>query len=79
MRLTIVAGLIMGMSLAIQATLAARAKAKVGNAASGVRTHARVVAPWYIAMNDRNGARQLSSNRGNPAAAALRNDDGTRS
>ena len=51
MRLTIVAGLIMGMSLAVQSTLAARAKAKVGNAASGVRTHARVVAPWYIAMN----------------------------
>ncbi|MGB8685405.1 MAG: hypothetical protein WCD12_21170 [Candidatus Binatus sp.] len=66
MRLTILAGLIMGMSLAIQATLAARAKTKVGNAASGVRTHARVVAPWYIAMND-------------GRSSASRNDDGTRS
>jgi hypothetical protein len=79
MRLTILAGLIMGMSLAIQATLAARTRAKVGNAASAVRTHARVVAPWYIAIDDRNGAGQLTSARGNPAAATLPNDDGTRS
>jgi hypothetical protein len=79
MRLTIVAGLIMGMSLALQATLAARARAKVGNAASAVRAHARVVAPWYIAMKDRDSARQLASTRGNPAAAVVRNDDGIRS
>jgi hypothetical protein len=52
MRLTIVAGLIMGMSLAVQAALGAHAKTKVGNAASAVRAHVRVVAPWYIATND---------------------------
>jgi hypothetical protein len=52
MRLTIVAGLIMGLSLAVQSMLTAQAKAKVGNAASAIRSHARVIAPWYVAMND---------------------------
>jgi hypothetical protein len=49
MRLTIVAGLIMGLSLAVQSMLSAHARAKVGPAAekSGVRVHE--VAPWYIA------------------------------
>ncbi len=52
MRLTIVAGLIMGLSLAVQSMLGANARAKVGDAASAVRAHVRVVAPWYIAMDD---------------------------
>jgi len=79
MRLTIVAGLIMGMSLAMQAALGAHARAKVAHAASAVRAHVRVVAPWYIAMNDGRSARQLASKRGDRVAAALRNDNGTRS
>ena len=44
MRLTIVAGLIMGLSLAVQSMLGANARAKVGDAASAVRAHVRVVA-----------------------------------
>jgi hypothetical protein len=52
MRLTIVAGLIMGASLAVQSMLLAHAKAKLGPAASAVRVHVHEVAPWYIAMND---------------------------
>jgi hypothetical protein len=53
MRLTIIAGLILGTSLAVQSILAAHARAKVGDAASAVGIHVRVVAPWYIAANDR--------------------------
>jgi len=49
MRLTIAAGLIMGLALAIQSALGAHARAKVGHAASAGRVH--VSAPWYIAMN----------------------------
>ena len=52
MRLTIVAGLIMGLSLAIQSMLGDRARANVGDAAGAVRSHARAVAPWYVAMNE---------------------------
>jgi hypothetical protein len=52
MRLTIVAGLIMGLSLAIQSMLGDHAKAKVGDPASALRSHARAVAPWYVATND---------------------------
>ena len=58
MRLTIVAGLIMGLSLAVQSMLGAHAKAKIGDAASAVRSHAHVVAPWYIAMDDSNSGRR---------------------
>ena len=50
MRLTIVAGLILGASLAVQSMLGAHARAKLGPAASAV--HVREVAPWYIATND---------------------------
>ena len=50
MRLTIVAGLILGASLAVQSMLGTHAKAKVGTAATAVHVHE--VAPWYIAMND---------------------------
>ncbi len=61
MRLTIVAGLIMGLSLAVQSMLGAHARAKVGDAASAVRAHVRVVAPWYIAANDRKSGRRFAS------------------
>jgi hypothetical protein len=53
MRLTIIAGFIVGASLAIQSMLGAHARTRVGQAASAVRVHGRVVAPWYIAANDR--------------------------
>ena len=52
MRLTIVAGLILGASLAVQSMLSVHTKAKVGTAATAVRVHVHEVAPWYIAMND---------------------------
>ena len=52
MRMTIVAGLILGASLAVQSMLGAHARANVGDAAGAVRSHARVVAPWYIAIDD---------------------------
>ena len=58
MRLTIIAGLILGTSLAIQSMLGAHARAKVGHAASAVRVHGRVVAPWYVAMSDSNSRRR---------------------
>jgi hypothetical protein len=53
MRLTIIAGFIVGASLAIQSMLGAHATAKLGRAANGVGVHVHVVAPWYIAANDR--------------------------
>ena len=59
MRLTIIAGLILGTSLAIQSILAAHAAAKLGRAPSGVGIHAHVVAPWYVAASDRRGAERL--------------------
>jgi len=46
----------MGVSLAVHSAIAANARAKVGHAASAVRVHVRVVAPWYIAMDDGHGA-----------------------
>ncbi|HWJ41770.1 MAG TPA: hypothetical protein VNT29_11565, partial [Candidatus Limnocylindrales bacterium] len=66
MRMTIVAGLILGAALAVQSMLGAHARAKAGDAAGAVRSHARVVAPWYIAMNDRR-----SDGRASRAACAL--------
>ena len=51
MRLTIVAGLILGASLAVQSMLGAHARARLGSAASAVGVHVREVAPWYVAMN----------------------------
>jgi hypothetical protein len=53
MRLTIIAGLILGTSLAIQSILAAHATTKLGQPPRAVGVHAHVVAPWYIAANDR--------------------------
>ena len=52
MRLTIVAGLILGASLAVQSMLSTYARAKAGPAATAARVHVHEVAPWYIAMND---------------------------
>ena len=61
MRLTILAGLILGASLAVQSMLGAHARAKLGPAASAVRVHVHEIAPWYIAMNDVvPGARRMS-------------------
>jgi len=48
MRLTIVAGLMMGVLLAIQSAHAAHANVKVGVASASL---VHVIAPWYIAMN----------------------------
>ena len=49
MRLTILAGLIMGVSLAFQSAHAVHTKAIVGHVAGADRIHAS--APWYTAMN----------------------------
>jgi uncharacterized membrane protein YdcZ (DUF606 family) len=49
MRLTIIAGLMVGISLAIQSAHNAQARARVGQAASTVRVH--VSAPWYTVIN----------------------------
>jgi hypothetical protein len=50
MRLTIVAGLILGLSMAIQSLVGAHSRAKAGHAANAVRVHVKEVAPWYIAQ-----------------------------
>ena len=55
MRVTIVAGLIVGLSLGIQSGDGAHAKAGVDPAASAARVH--VSAPWFIAMNAGRSAR----------------------
>jgi hypothetical protein len=52
MRLTILAGLLMGLSLAVQATLGAHARTTLGRSVKAVGAHEKVVAPWYIATND---------------------------
>jgi hypothetical protein len=49
MRLTILAGLIVGVSLAFQSAHAVHAKAVVGHVAGADRAHAN--APWYTAMD----------------------------
>ncbi len=54
MRLTIVAGLIVGVSLGFQSMQAVRSEAKVTHAVSAVRV--QVSAPRHIAMNARHGA-----------------------
>jgi hypothetical protein len=55
MRLIIVAGLLMGVSLALQSAH----NAKVGHVTSVDSVPAS--APWYIAMNAMHGARHLSA------------------
>jgi hypothetical protein len=51
MRLTIIAGLIMGLSMAVQSALDAHARTKVGNTVKAADVHVKTVAPWYIALN----------------------------
>jgi hypothetical protein len=60
MRLTILAGLIMGASLAIQSIYGAHIRARVGIAVKPAHVHE--VAPWYIA-DARNDASQLAGTR----------------
>jgi len=60
MRLTIIAGLILGTSLAVQSILAAHATTKLGRPPNAVGAHVRVVAPWYIASIDRRCEERLS-------------------
>jgi len=50
MRISILAGLILGTSLAIQSMVVAHTK--VIHAVSAARRHVRVIAPWYVAVND---------------------------
>ena len=64
MRLTIIAGLILGASLAVQSMLGAHARAKASAAASAARVHVHTVAPWYIANNVVPGATHLAEARG---------------
>jgi len=64
MRLTIVAGLILGASLAVQSMLGARAKARDGAAAGAVRVHVHEVAPWYIANDAAPTATHFADARG---------------
>ena len=75
MRLTIVAGLIMGVALAVQSALGAHARAKAGHAvrAGSVQESA----PWYIAMNAGH-TRESAGTRGN-RARRLREADAIRS
>jgi hypothetical protein len=63
MRLTIIAGLILGTSLAVQSILAAHAAAKLSRAPARVGVHVRVVAPWYIAATDRRSGEHLGGVR----------------
>jgi hypothetical protein len=50
MRLTVVAGLIFGLSMAIQSAVDAHARAKAVHAANAVRIHVKEAAPWYVAQ-----------------------------
>jgi len=62
MRWSIVAGLIMGVSLAVHSALGAHARAKAGHAARPARVHEP--APWFVALNESHGGWM----RGNLAA-----------
>lgn len=55
MRLTILAGLITGAALGMQATLSAHMKPKPIPAHRAIRI--RVIAPWYMAASDTTGVR----------------------
>ena len=63
MRLTVVAGLIFGLSMAIQSLVGAHARAKAGHAANAVRVHVKEVAPWYIADNDARSRENIAGRR----------------
>ncbi len=54
MRLTIVAGLILGMSLAVQSAVGAHLRAKAGHVVSAAPVHQ--IAPWYVAHNGEHNA-----------------------
>jgi hypothetical protein len=54
MRLTIVAGVILGMSLAVQSAVGAHLRAKAGHVVSAVPVHQ--IAPWYVAHNGEHNA-----------------------
>jgi len=54
MRLTIAAGLIMGIALGVQSVHDAHLRAAVSAAPGAVRVH--VSAPWYVATNTGGGA-----------------------
>ena len=69
MRLTILAGTIMGVALAIQSVLSAHASEKVVHAASAVHVHQS--APWYIAMNDGHSADARGARAGRPGAKLI--------
>ena len=58
MRLTILAGLILGLSLAFQSMLTAHTRSKINRAAGAVRVHQ--VAPWYVAKEIVPGTRPLA-------------------
>lgn len=72
MRLTIVAGVIMGVALAIQSALGAHARAKVAHPATAGRVHER--APWYVAMNDGHSAGHSAGPRGTHAGLRAATD-----
>jgi len=59
MRLTFVAGLILGLSLAFQSMLAAHTRSKLTPAAPAVRVHQ--VAPWYVANDMVPGTKPLAA------------------
>ena len=65
MRLTILAGLITGTSLAIQLALSAHIRPKVVPPNSAIRI--RVVAPWYIASEKPSPSRSEARVRIRPA------------
>ncbi len=70
MRLTILAGLIVGTSLAIQSAVGAHTRTKAGHAAGAVRAHSREIAPWYVAANVPGySATYLADTRGTPDGA----------
>jgi hypothetical protein len=59
MRLAIIAGLIMGLSLGVNSTLAARARSIAAHAANIRPAH--VCAPWYIATDKSAGTHGRSA------------------
>ena len=56
MRLTIVAGLIVGMSLAFQSAVGAHIRAQAGLTVKARKVHEKTVAPWYVAEIGRIGS-----------------------
>jgi hypothetical protein len=70
MRLTILAGLMVGVSLAIQSAHLSHLKAKVSQPSGVVIVH--VIAPWYMAMNPEQSpfaGDSFAARRGSPGKA----------